>query len=127
MADWGRSVPSLLLGPEADTSLKRGEYLAMTACNECHGLDLRGSNVEPDIAPPDLAVVTAYSFEEFNRLMEEGLPRDGRETLGLMTTVARDRFGSFTTEERSDLYAFLRTLAERPVPTDVFWRVPLSD
>ena len=127
MADWGRSVPPLLLGPEADPSLRRGEYLAMTACNECHGLDLRGSNTAPDGAPPDLAVVAAYSWEEFTRLMQEGLPRDGRETLGLMTMVARDRFGSFTNEELSDLYHFLRTLVDRPVPTDVFWRVPVSD
>lgn len=127
MADWGRSVPPLLLGPEADPSLRRGEYLAMTACNECHGLDLRGSNTEPDITPPDLAVVAAYLWEEFGRLMEEGLPRDGRETLGLMTVVARDRFASFTEDERADLYGFLKTLIGRPVPEDVFWRVPVSD
>ena len=44
-----------------------------------------------------------------------------------MTMVARDRFGSFTGEERSDLYAFLRTLVDRPVPTGVFWRLPVTD
>lgn len=124
MADWRQSVPDLLLDPTDDPSLVRGEYLAMTACNECHGLDLRGANAQPDIATPDLALVGAYTWEEFNHLMDTGLPRDGRETLGLMTTVARDRFASFTDQEREDLYAFLRTLVQWPVPTDVFWRVP---
>lgn len=123
MADWGAQVPPLLVEAGDDPALARGEYLAMTACNECHGLDLRGSNVEPDIAPPDLAIVGAYTWDEFNRLMDEGVPRDGRASLGLMTTVARDRFAHFTPEERSDLYAFLRTLPARPVAGDVFWRV----
>lgn len=126
MADWAAEVPALLLTSGDDPMLSRGEYLAMTACNECHGLDLRGTNVEPDIAPPDLAVVAAYSWEEFNRLMDMGLPRDGRESLGLMTMVARDRFAYFTPEEREALYAFLRTLTSRPVPKDVFWRVPVG-
>lgn len=126
MADWAAEVPPLLLTSGDDPVLVRGEYLAMTTCNECHGLDLRGTNVEPDIAPPDLAVVAAYSWEEFDRLMETGLPRDGRETLGLMTLVAQDRFSHFTPEEREDLYAFLRTLISRPVPSDVFWRVPVG-
>lgn len=126
MADWAAEVPPLLLTSGDDPVLTRGEYLAMTACNECHGLDLRGTNVEPDIAPPDLAVVAAYSWEEFNRLMDMGLPRDGRESLGLMTVVAQDRFAHFTPEEREALYAFLRTLISRPVLGDVFWRVPVG-
>lgn len=126
MADWAREVPPLILTSDDDPALVRGEYIAMTACNECHGLDLRGANTEPDIAPPDLAVVAGYSWEEFNHLMDTGLPRDGRESLGLMTVVARDRFAYFTQEERADLYAFLRTLIGRPVPAGVFWRVPVG-
>lgn len=124
MVDWVEDVPSLLLDPASGDPLARGEYLAMTACNECHGFDLRGSNLEPDITPPDLAIVAAYSWEQFNRLMDEGVARDGREDLGLMTVVARDRFASLTTEERSDLYAFLTTLPQRPIPADVRWRSP---
>ena len=124
MAQWASDVPPRLLDLDDDPALVRGEYLAMTACNECHGLDLRGSNGPPDIATPDLALVAAYTFEEFNRLMDEGLPRDGRETLGLMTVVARDRFVSFTPAERADLFAFLQTLITRPIPEGVFWRRP---
>lgn len=126
MADWAADVPPLLLASDDDPVLVRGEYLAMTACNECHGLDLRGSNSGPDIAPPDLAVVAAYSWGEFNRLMDSGLPRDGRESLGLMTVVARDRFAYFYEEEREALYAFLQTLISRPVPRDVSWRAPIE-
>lgn len=122
MVEWVADVPPLLLGEDDDPALIRGEYLAMTTCNECHGMDLRGAWVESDISPPDLAVVGAYSWEEFNTLMNRGEARDGRTDLGLMTLVAPDRFAYFTEPERRDLYGFLRTLAERPIPRGVSWR-----
>lgn len=127
MAAWASKVPPLLLGPDDDAALVRGEYLAMTTCNECHGFDLRGANVESDIATPDLALVTAYSWDQFNRLLDEGLPKDDRPSLGLMTVVARDRFAYFTPQERTELYAFLRSLPSRPVPQNVFWRTTRSE
>lgn len=123
MVDWGRSVPPLLAGPDEEPALRRGEYLAMTACNECHGLDLRGANNTPGIATPDLAIVAGYSWEEFNTLLSDGRARDGRDSLGLMTVVAGDRFVAFGEEERADLYHFLQSLPDRPIATDVFWRV----
>jgi mono/diheme cytochrome c family protein len=122
MVDWVADVPPLLLGEDADPALIRGEYLAMTTCNECHGMDLRGAWVEGDISPPDLALVGAYSWEEFNTLMNRGEARDGRTDLGLMTMVAPDRFAYFTERERLELYGFLRTLADRSIPRGVPWR-----
>lgn len=124
MVGWVADVPPRLLGAGDDPALVRGEYLAMTTCNECHGMDLRGAWVESDISPPDLAIVAAYAWEEFNTLMNEGEARDGRTDLGLMSMVAPDRFAYFTEEERRDLYAFLRTLVDRPVPQGVPWRPP---
>jgi mono/diheme cytochrome c family protein len=126
MVGWVEDVPPRLLGQGDDPALVRGEYLAMTTCNECHGLDLRGAWIEADISPPDLAVVGAYSWDEFNTLLNEGRARDGRTDLGLMTMVAPDRFAYFTEQERRDLYAFLGTLAERSIPRGVPWR-PSTD
>ncbi len=64
MVQWASEVPPLRTGL-ANEQLVRGEYLAMTACNECHGLDLRG-----DFGAPDLAIVTSYSDEAFRTLMK---------------------------------------------------------
>ena len=55
--------------------------------------------------------------------MKTGVPIGGRD-LGLMTTVAQDRFAYFTERELQALYAFLQTLVTRPVPEGVFWRPP---
>ena len=121
MAQWGDEVPDLVLGADDDPALVRGERLAMTSCNECHGLDLRGSWMDGDIAPPDLAIVAGYPWDDFQTLMRTGVPRDGRD-LGLMGVVARDRFASFTELEVEELYGFLQTLPERAVPEGVFWR-----
>jgi len=121
MAQWVAAVPETILGPDDDAALVRGEQLAMTTCNECHGLDLRGSWDETDLVQPDLAMVAGYPWADFQTLMRTGVPIGGRD-LGLMATVARDRFAHFTKQEVEDLYAFLGTLARRPVPQDVFWR-----
>ena len=121
MADWVGDVPPLRADSAADAALARGEYLAMTTCNECHGLDLRGA-VWPDGSTPDLAIVAAYPEADFRRLMKEGIGIGGRSDLGLMTLVATERFAAFTEQELLDLYAFLPTLAGTPVPQGVRWR-----
>jgi cytochrome c553 len=120
--DWVADAAPLITTEADDPALVRGEYLAMTTCIECHGMDLRGSWFEDDIAPPDLAVVAGYSWEAFERLTTEGVSQDGRTDLGLMTTVAQDRFAHFTEAERRDLYAFLTSLPGRPVARGVPWR-----
>ena len=121
MQDWAERVPGMVVGSDEQDNIRRGERLAMTTCNECHGLDLRGSTAEMDISPPDLAIVAAYPWDDFVKLMRTGIPIGGRD-LGLMKVVAQDRFAHFTEQEVEDLYAFLRTLPNRPVASDVFWR-----
>ena len=93
--------------PNSDDPLERGRYLALTVCTECHGDDLRGF---PQESIPTLAVVAAYSREQFGHLVRTGEPIGGRE-LDLMAEVAVGRFAHFTDAEVDDLYAFLRTLA----------------
>lgn len=121
MAAWADLVPPLLFGAGADPQLQRGEYIAKTTCNECHGFDLRGME-GIDFTTPDLAVLSGYSDEQFRTLMQHGEGIGGRSDLGLMTMVARDRFAYFTEDELTDLLAFLRTLPDYPVDQEAAWR-----
>lgn len=95
--------------PNQDDALDHGRYLALTACSECHGKDLRGSHH----GAPTLAMVAAYSPEAFARLMREGIALGERE-LGLMSSVARYRFAHFTELELTALHTFLQTMASAP-------------
>ncbi len=124
MADWVEMVPPLRIDPAEQPALAEGEYLAMTMCNECHGLDLRGesyySGSDERPPTPDLAVVAAYDRGQFEKLIETGYALDGRR-LGLMALVAPDRFPSLSDSEVDSLHAFLQSLAARPAPR-AFWR-----
>jgi mono/diheme cytochrome c family protein len=92
--------------PEPADTLAHGEYLARTACTECHGPDLEG-----DIrGSPDLVVAAAYSFDDFNRLLRTGVAVGNRE-LWMMSDVSRSRFSHFTDAEVRSLHSFLRARA----------------
>jgi mono/diheme cytochrome c family protein len=91
--------------PDPADEAAYGRYLADTVCTECHGNDLRGS---PDGAIPGLAMVLAYSREDFETLMRTGEALGGRE-LGLMAGVARSRFTHFTDTEITALHGYLNT------------------
>ncbi|MGI9225529.1 MAG: c-type cytochrome [Woeseiaceae bacterium] len=93
-------------GSPSRTSPDAGQYLALTACAECHGLDLRGEN---DFAP-SLVAVAAYSLRDFRVLMRSGVAIGNRE-LELMKEVATGRFVHFTDSEVEALYDYLRSLA----------------
>lgn len=124
MADWVAMVPPLRLDPSVQPILAEGEYLAMTMCIECHGLDLRGesfySSWDGGPGTPDLAVVAAYDRAQFETLLASGNALGGRE-LGLMALVAPDRFPSLSESEVDSLHKFLQSLASKPAP-DAFWR-----
>ena len=86
------------------TPFERGRYLASITCTECHGFDLQGEVFE---GSPSLAVVAAYTPEQFRHLLRTGEPISGRD-LGIMSWTARYGFTHFTDQEIDDLYAFLR-------------------
>ena len=109
-------TPPLARQNDPNPSIARGEYLAMTSCNECHGFDLRANAPWPTNAP-DLIVVGAYSPEQFTTLMREGAPSSGAE-LAMMGPVARGRFVHWTDEEVDDLYAYLTDLSRRAVEAE---------
>ena len=80
-----------------------------TVCSECHGSDLGGST---GIGAPNLALVIAYSLDDFRELMHTGVPIGDRK-LDLMEEVAIGRFSRFTDLEIENLHAYLQTLASR--------------
>lgn len=94
------------LGPQ----LRRGRYLAMTACAECHGMALEGS--KGALTTPDLTIAAAYDKPGFERFLRTGVAADGKPR-GLMTQMAKTRFAHFTPEEFDALYAYLVARAER--------------
>lgn len=114
MPAWIERAPALEHQAAPDTPLARGEYIAMTTCNECHGFSLRADVPwEGDGRTPDLvAMIAAYSEADFRKLMREGVPL-GERDLELMDDVARARFSLFSDEEVGDLYAYLRARSER--------------
>jgi mono/diheme cytochrome c family protein len=107
-------VPPLTWQSHPDPAVRRGEYLAMTSCTECHGFGLRGDDpfVPAGAGAPDLALVASYDKADFARLMRTGKAAGNRE-LRLMSRVARGRFVHWTDSEVDDLYAFLSALGQK--------------
>lgn len=106
-------TPPLSHQNDPDPRVARGEYTAMTTCNECHGFTLRKDYPWADetTAPDLVAVAGSYSPEEFHQLMRTGKGVGNRE-LPRMSGVARGRFAHFTDEEIADLFAYLQKRGE---------------
>jgi len=119
-AHWAEKVPERRFDSMSGHPRGPGEYLAMTMCNECHGLDLRGYNFNGSLAP-DLAIVGAIERVEFERIIRTGRGF-GERHLGLMSLVAPDRYSVLTDQDVHALYLHLSTLLGEPVPENVFWR-----
>jgi mono/diheme cytochrome c family protein len=110
-------VPKLKGEELGNEALARGEYIAMTTCNECHGFSLRADvswQDDADPGAPDLIIMSAYDEQAFRVLMKTGVALGDRE-LEMMSGVARSRFAHFTDDEVSDLYAFLRDMSARAI------------
>ena len=105
-------VPALKHAGDGDPQIARGEYLAMTTCNECHGFGLRADTPWDDESAPDLIIIGAYDKASFQKLMRTGTAIGERE-LRMMSPVARSRFAYFTDQEVDELYAFLRDMSDR--------------
>lgn len=84
---------------------KLGEYMALMACSECHGMDFRGQ----EGFTPSLELAKGYSASDFRKLLSTGVGLGGRD-LGVMSTVARYRFSKMTEQEVEALYRFLGSL-----------------
>ena len=105
-------VPPLRRSGDPDPGIARGEYIAMTTCNECHGFGLRADSPWEDESAPDLLIVMAYDKAAFAHLMRTGKATGNRE-LEMMSGVARGRFAHFTDQEVDDVYRFLTDMSAR--------------
>jgi cytochrome c553 len=89
--------------PDYSEPVSHGRYLVMTACTECHGEKLQGSDF---LHAPNLIVAGAYSDGDFTKLMRTGVGL-GERNLGLMSEVAKDRFAMFTDVEVQAIRSYL--------------------
>jgi cytochrome c553 len=89
-----------------------GRYITMVTCAECHGPRLEGAHAEEG-STPDLMIASAYSREEFERLLTRGEAKGGRRIADLMVSVGKNRFSHLTRGERDALYAYLQARAGR--------------
>jgi mono/diheme cytochrome c family protein len=89
--------------PDYSDPLSHGRYLVMTACTECHGEKLQGSDF---LHAPNLIVAGAYSDADFTRLMQTGVGLGDRD-LGLMSEVAKSRFSNFSDTELQAIRTYL--------------------
>ncbi|HYI42639.1 MAG TPA: c-type cytochrome [Sphingomicrobium sp.] len=107
-------VASYRARPAADLSEQygRGRHLAMTTCSGCHGSDLSGRVVSPEINAPSLDIAGAYDLEAFKRLLREGVAPPGRE-IREMARVAREDSRFYTDGEIAALHAYLVARAQR--------------
>jgi len=98
--------------PDAGDNHALGRYIVRATCAECHGMDLRGGQPNPQAAPrPDLRMVAAYEPAQFRRLLREGIAVGDRE-VGLMSEVARGRYRHLTDAELAAVHLYLRRVAE---------------
>jgi cytochrome c553 len=100
-----KAVAPVDVGPEHGL----GRYIARVTCAECHGPALKGGT-----DTPDLVVAGAYSRDEFERLMVQGVGAGGRKLKPLMEGVSKGRFSKMTSAERTALYGYLKKRAEQP-------------
>lgn len=96
--------------PQRD-AFERGRKLASTICAECDGREFNG---DPWDGGPSLAIIAAYDYPHFQRLLRSGRPAGVDRDLGDMGEVAREAFVHFHDDEIADLYVFLRRRAGLP-------------
>jgi mono/diheme cytochrome c family protein len=107
VADY-RQQTAPALGPDTDA----GRHLALTTCSGCHGGDLAGRQVSPEMTSPDLTIAGAYDLPAFTRLMRDGVAPGGKH-LKTMRDVARNDSRFYTDEEIAALHAYLVARAQR--------------
>jgi len=113
-----------ILAPQRGSNVAWGQYLlSYQDCNACHGADLHGG-VQGQLAPvgPDLALVSAWSLQDFINTMRTGIDPNGHQIQEPMPwrILAKMR--------DADLEAMFQTLTHLPpavhAPAQVPTQVP---
>ena len=84
----------------------------MTTCSGCHGGDLGGRRVSPEMTSPDLAIAGAYDLSAFTRLLREGVAPGGK-AVPTMRDVARNDSRFYSDAEIAALHGYLVARAQR--------------
>ncbi len=98
--------------PDFGPATALGRHMTATKCVECHGINLKGQELEPGVVSADLSIAGAYDLAQFKTLMREGKAPSGKD-IGLMGEVARGDFKHMTDEELASLHAYLVAHANR--------------
>lgn len=101
--------------PPIGATIEYGAYLAGW-CTACHGPDLGGAQPVFDTAAPfapNLAVVKAWSEDEFIEAMRTGVTPSGRQIDGEF--MPWPEFGQFDDDELRGLWLYLQTLPAKGV------------
>lgn len=98
--------------PDAGEEYALGRYIVRATCAECHRMNLRGGQPDPEAKlRPDLRMVAAYEPKQFRRLLRTGLAVGDRE-VSLMSEVARGRYKHLRDAELDAVYRYLRRVAQ---------------
>ena len=100
------------IAPDLGPDTAAGRHLALTTCSGCHGGDLAGRRVSPEMTSPDLTIAGAYDLPAFTRLMRDGIAPGGKH-LKTMRDVARNDSRFYTDAEIAALHAYLVARAQR--------------
>lgn len=92
--------------PRDSSQVALGQYIAMSTCTSCHGLDLKGEQG----FSPDLVIATAYTPDQFMHLIKTGEGGLGRKKLRLMSETAKNFLSALREEEINAVYAYLRSM-----------------
>lgn len=95
--------------PNFASELDHGRYIVKSACTECHGSKLEGSEM---VHSPNLLISAAYQDEDFTKLMRTGVGITGRD-LGKMTQMGKFRFSHFTDQEIHAVRTYLKEFVRR--------------
>lgn len=116
-------------------AVKRGEYVAVLGnCSACHAPNLAGGYPFGDVVSTNITSdpqggIGAYSFEEFDKVMRQGIAKDGQIIIAAMPY---NSYSLATKEDMEDLYAYLMQGVEpnpaknRVVKTDKRPQTPLK-
>src|SRR5262249_27795463 len=91
---------------ELGSQFERGRALVMVNCVECHGPTLEGTELEPGVKAPDLAVAAGYDLPQFTHFMRTGIAAGNRH-LPVISRRAREAFSRYRDDEIASIHAYL--------------------
>lgn len=112
----GQPVP---VAPEPAANKEYGAFLGRL-CDGCHGQNLSGGPIPgappslpipPNLTPHETGLGADYTFEQFTRLLNEGVKKSGQK---LDKFMPYETLAKMDDTEKHALFAFLRSLPPRP-------------